>query len=130
MQLQLPLWGRELVLLLSPPTVLGWNIKVWKHRADVATHDATAPIRALLSVGPSLLLKLCLSSCCAPLFLPGHSISPGCVPCFASCCLHSSASLLCVSLCPFADSGVSFHHFKCLELPLGLSPPLAGADLC
>lgn len=36
---------------------------------------------------------------------------------------------VCTSLCPFANSEVLFYHFKCFKLPLGLSPPLALADL-
>lgn len=38
-------------------------------------------------------------------------------------------SCVCLSA-PLPIQKVLFHHFKCSELPLGLSPPSARADLC
>lgn len=122
MQLQLPLRRRKLVLLLSPPTVLGCNIKVEECRAGAATHYATVPIRALLSLGPSLLLNCAYLRAGAPCSYLGSPFPLDVLPfsillTFASCCLDCSASLPCLSL-PIQGC---YSLISCLDLSLGLS---------
>lgn len=126
MQLQLPLWRRKLVLLLSPPTVLGCNIKVEECRAGAATHYAAVPIRALLSLGPSLLLNCAYLHAGAPCSYLGSPFPLDALPFSHShFCLLLSGLLCLPPVSPFANSGLLFSHFM-LGAFSGAVSPLEG----
>lgn len=77
----------------------------------------------LFSFGPSLLLKLCQSSCWPPYF---SLVSPFLLYMLTFFSFPSLSSPVVLAL---ANSEVLVYHFKCFKLPLGQSPPLVLGDL-